>query len=802
MTSSHDELVKQAFARVAPLSPEERPTALAAACRGDARVLAEVRSLLAFHHDDAFLEEPPHLLREAETAGSLPPGTRLGRFTLVRLLGAGGMGMVYEATQDAPRRPVALKLIRAAVVSPELVRRFEQEATALALLRHPGIAQVYEAGVDRLGAFSVPYLAMELVEGENLAAHLARRQPGRDRRVEIFALLCDAVAHAHARGVVHRDLKPGNVMIDASGNPKVLDFGVARLAGDQPSAATFTRTGQVLGTPAYMPPEQIEGRRDAADARADVYSLGVMLFEMLAGRLPLDLSGSSLHDASRIVREVEPPSLGTLDTSLRGDLETIVRKAMDKDPSRRYPDAGALAEDLRRHLRHDPILARPPSTWYRAAKFTRRHRALVAGTLAVIAALSGGLIAALAQARRARDAADRAEEETRRVTESITSVNQLNSFLQNILLSIDPARAQGREPTIRDLLDDAARRLEQAGDLNLFVRLSMHNTLATAYITLGEYTLAERQARATLELAGRSGQLDRPEIIETARMLTIALGETGRSEEAERTCRAALERATRVLGPDHAVTRTLDSDLALCLEAIGRYDEAEALMRRDLEWTTLNRGENSREAIIALGNLSMFLMDRERLEDALVFARRAHGAATASLPVRHPQRINTTGNLAAVYDRLGRLSEAEPLTREAVASAAATYGPDHAETLQLETNLAGLLISRGELDEADATLARVDAVARQSLGSGHPHAAQIQIQTARLRLAHGRADEALPLARSAWDSIRSIYPESHARARDAAGVLAEINEALGRPDERDRWRSLQHPARGPSSPPP
>jgi WD40 repeat protein/predicted Ser/Thr protein kinase len=351
------------------------------------------------------------------TPADAPPA-RVGGYRVVRLIGRGGMGAVYEAEQDNPRRPVALKMICPGLASPDLVRRFAREAHVLGRLHHPGIAQVYAAGVTDDGQ---PYFAMELVHGPPLLEYAGRHRLDTAARLALAARVCDAVQHAHEHGVIHRDLKPANVLVDETGQPKVLDFGVARATdADLHITTGGTEVGQVIGTLAYMSPEQVEGNPAALDFRSDVYALGVVLFELLSGRLPYSLRGLPLAEAARVIHDRDPDRLGSVDTSLRGDVETIVAKALEKDKGRRYESAGALAADLRRYLAGEPVAARPASAWYQFRKFARRNKAAVGGTAATFAALLVGLALTMrfawgeAEQRRQADEQRRLADEERR----------------------------------------------------------------------------------------------------------------------------------------------------------------------------------------------------------------------------------------------------------------------------------------------------------------------------------------------------------------------------------------------------
>jgi len=386
--------VEELFHQLADLPTQEQKDLLNAAGANDPALRATVEKLLL---DDARLgagqgpaaiqNRPVGRGEASQQAVPLSP-SRIASYRIVRLLGQGGMGTVYEAEQDHPRRLVALKVIRPGLVSPALLKRFAHEADILGRLHHPGIAQIYEAGLAEDGQ---PFFALELIRGLPLDEYARLRSLTVMARLNLLAQVCDAVQHAHEQGVIHRDLKPGNILVDESGQPRVLDFGVARVIGaDFLTSADRTRPGQLVGTLSYMSPEQVAADPGALDQRSDVYTLGVILFELLTGRLPYPLKDLPLPEAARLIREHEPSRLGSMDTQLRGDVETIVAKALEKNAARRYASAAELAADIRRHLRSEPIVARPASALYHLRKFARRHKALVGAVLGIAAALTGG----------------------------------------------------------------------------------------------------------------------------------------------------------------------------------------------------------------------------------------------------------------------------------------------------------------------------------------------------------------------------------------------------------------------------
>jgi WD40 repeat protein/serine/threonine protein kinase len=402
------------FGRALDVDVDEQRAFLERECGEDGALALRVLALLARDRESASTLDRSAVERLAPSAAISRAPEQIGSYRILGLLGAGGMGIVYRAEQHSPRRDVALKVIRGGLASVEIVRRFEKEAHVLARLDHQGIARVYDAGVFEGPAGPEPFVAMELVQGEPLLRHVERMQLSRDQRIELLTRVCDAVAHAHEHGVVHRDLKPSNVIVKSDGQPKVLDFGVALIVHGETDASTRqTSVGELIGTLPYMSPEQLSGDPERVDERSDVYALGVMAYEMLAGRLPHDLGGIPVPAAARIVIERTPARLGEIDRALRGDLETIVGKALEKDHEQRYACARELAADLRRFLRHEPVRAIPPSNLYYLRRFARRNPALTASLVLAAAFLVAGTAISTCQARRAEKLRVLADEEAK-----------------------------------------------------------------------------------------------------------------------------------------------------------------------------------------------------------------------------------------------------------------------------------------------------------------------------------------------------------------------------------------------------
>ncbi|HET7845535.1 MAG TPA: protein kinase, partial [Xanthomonadales bacterium] len=501
------------------------------------------------------------------TEPALPPTLalpeRIGAFTIVSLLGEGGMGRVYLAREDTPPREVALKVMRG--VSAEGLARFRREMELLARLEHPHIARLYGAGTAFMGGSDVPWLALEYVRGPDLERWMWQQRPSLAQRLHMLIDVCRAVEFAHSRDVIHRDLKPSNILVGTDGHPKILDFGIARFARDD---AGVTATGQLLGTIPYMSPEQMSGR--AVDARSDVYALGAIAYQMLSGRLPHPrLSTATLFEALELVRHEDPPRLAQVQPGTHADLDKVVMKALATEPERRYATAGALADDLQRALEHRPVSARTPTIGYRVSRFVRRHRALTVSAaviaLSLVAATAVSLRYAWAEAAARRLAEDRAAEAT-----------AVSGFLESMLTSADPDKSLGRDLRVSEVLDQAASGLQRAR-LPDDVTARLLRTLGRTYLNLGDAdaawgtldaararlprdakdpvlaaqialdTVAADIARDRLDDARRSldellaGPLDMERRVAAQLLLTQVLAAQGELPDAEKLLRALVE---------------------------------------------------------------------------------------------------------------------------------------------------------------------------------------------------------------------------------------------------------------------
>ncbi len=654
---------------------------------------------------------PPHSQPSTANRGNPGAGRRLGKYRILRVVGEGGMGVVYEAEQDHPRRIVALKVIKAGMASFELQRRFELESQVLARLQHPGIAQIYEAGAAETEAEPQPYFAMEFIHGVPLRAYAEAHGLGTRQRLELVAKVCDAVEHAHQRGVIHRDLKPANILVDQVGQPKILDFGVARATDSDARATQQTDVGQLIGTLDYMSPEQVAADPLGLDTRSDVYALGVILYELLANRRPYQLS-DQLHEALRAIREDDPSRLSSINRAFRGDIETIAGKALEKDKARRYPSAAALADDLRRYLADQPITARAASTVYQLRKFARRHRALVAAAAAVFAVLTAGIVATTREALRARRAEQTAE--------------AVNDFLQNDLLAqASAARQSGPRSNpdpdlkVRTALDRAAARIEGKFDGQPEVEASIRATIGQAYQELGLYSEAQVQLERALELQRRTlGPNDRTTLRTLSRLASTATLK-GQFPQAESLLSEVVDIQRRALGPTDRETLGSMSTLALVYYYEGKYPQAESLMTETLEARKRLYGSEHPDTLASMNNLANLDSARGKHAEAEALDRQTLEIRRRVLGPEHPETLTSINNLARDLAHQGKSADAEAVFRQAIEIQRRVLGPAHADTLRTAGNLAANLAILGQYAEAEVLLSDTLETQRRMLGPEH-----------------------------------------------------------------------------------
>jgi serine/threonine protein kinase len=743
-------------AALAQRDPLARAAVLDEACGGDATLRGEVEALLAADREAGAFGERP--LADGTTAADLTSGPGefdVPPFRLLRRIGDGGMGVVYEAEQLSPvRRTVALKLVRGGWSTEQAVARFESERQALALMNHPNIASVYEAGATPDGR---PYFAMELVPGSPVTEFCDRHHLPVRARLELFVSICDGVQHAHQKGVIHRDLKPSNVlvaMIEGRPVPKVIDFGVAKATSvSLTDRALQTEAGQLVGTPAYMSPEQADMANQDVDTRTDVYSLGVLLYELLVGRLPYETGrgASGFEELRRRIREDDPAPPSTrvrrsavesaaaaearrtdvtgLARRLKGDLDWIALKALAKDRAARYDSPSALALDVRRHLEDRPVLARAPSRRYAIGKFVRRHRVAVAATMVVVTAVLAGALLATAGLLRAR----RAEREARAEAAKAVAINR---FLQETLGSAHPVLGRGRDTTVREALGLAAEKAERAFREQPDVLAALLNTVGRTHVVLGTYEDADPLLRRALALRRTDPGAPARDVGESVMALGVLRFSMGRYAEAEPLFREALAIHRSAYGNEHLAVAESLNDLAMTLQ------------RKD--------GDHAGA--------------RPLLEESLAIRGRLLGE-------RHADVAQSLNNLGMLHYRMGNLDEAEVLFRRALAMNRELLGPEHLDLSTNWSNLARVLRDKGDLASAEELFRQVLDADRRLLGADHPYVAQALRAIAGLLVRRGRAAEAERLYRDAIGIQQKRFPAGHweiARTRsELAACLVE-----------------------------
>ncbi|HEY7509009.1 MAG TPA: serine/threonine-protein kinase [Vicinamibacteria bacterium] len=821
--------IADVFARALDLAPSERARYLDAACAGSADLRTEVESLLAAH--DAAGD---FLVTGAEAAAAPeaaledgPHGRRVGPYRLLRELGRGGMGVVYlaERAEGGFEQRVAVKLIKRGMDTDAILGRFLRERQILAALDHANVARLLDGGVTDDGQ---PFFALEYVDGVPLTTYCDEQRLGVDDRLRLFEDGCRAVQHAHAKLVVHRDLKPSNMLVTREGRLKLLDFGVAKLlAEDEPHV---TRTGERLLTPQYAAPEQVRG--EPVTTATDVYALGVVLYELLTGRPPhhaLDAAALARavcdtvppppsaavrgEAAAAAARRLSPPRLAR---RLSGDLDTLVLKALRKEPERRYASAEALAEDVRRHRVGLPVTARSDTVRYRAVKFVRRHRAGVAAAVVAALALVGGLAASVWQARiaaRERDAARAGEAKARAVQD----------FLVSLFEGADPAEAKGQEITARELLDRGAARIESQLSSQPAVQGELLHTIGSISQSLGRYDQAQALQQRALDLVRRTQGPEHPQVARALQAIASLRLEQGdqrgaedfsrqalamrrrlhpqgavelaasleflgnvmmtraRLAEAETLIREALAMRRQILGPDHPDTAVTLTDLGNLLQAKGDYPGAVAQHREAIRVREAALGPLHPEIANSLIDLGAALLSAG---DA-VGAERAHRDALAAnrrvFGEEHPAVLRSLEHLGATLHSKGDLRGAEATYRHALALRRKLLGNEHTDVAITLTNLASALAEQARFDEAMPLFAEALALQERATGEGVRVAHTLRRQAAAL-LDQGRPRQALPVAERAIAMYRERYDPRHPLVARCTALLAAIRAALGQPE--------------------
>jgi serine/threonine protein kinase/tetratricopeptide (TPR) repeat protein len=730
----------------------------------------------------------------------------IGPYRLVKKLGEGGMGQVWLAEQTAPlQRQVALKLIKVGIYDDSVLQRFQSERQSLAIMEHPSIAKVFDAGATVDGQ---PYFVMEYVPGVPITDYCDQKRLKIRERLELFVKVCEGVQHAHQKAIIHRDLKPANILVaevDGKPVPRIIDFGLAKAATPQAVAETmFTQVGAFVGTPGYMSPEQADPKVQDVDTRTDVYSLGVVLYVLLTGFLPFDTKQwdkQPLYEVLRRLREEEPrrPSTkirmekesatGTAEmrgtepkqlvSLLHGDLDCITIKALEKDRARRYGTPSELAGDITRYLGNEPVVARPASTSYRLRKYVRRHRIGVAAAAGVVAVLIAFAVMQAVQLRRITRERDRA--------------NRITEFMTNMFKVSDPSEARGNSITAREIMDTASKEIDAGLAKDPELQAQMMNVMGKVYENLGlfprahslltgavdirrrvlgprnpdtltsmsnlgsvlddegHYAEAEKLLRETGDIQRRVLGPNHPDTLFSMNELGWALLNEGRHAEAEKLDRETLDIRRRVLGPEHPDTLRSMASLAGTLEQQGHYPEAEKLQRDVLDIDRRVLGPEHPGTLTAMLNLSVYLLDEGRYAEAEKLLRETGDIQRRVLGPEHEGTLLTMLDLSVTLTREGRYAEAEKLLRETGDIQRRVLGPEHEETLLTRVNLAETLGREGRYAEAEKLVRETGDIQRRVLGHNHPDTALSTETLAEIFALAGKRDEALSLLRDAVD---------------------------------------------------
>ncbi len=820
-TDFHSRAMK-IFDLVCDLPPEERALLLEEACDGNAALRAKVERMLAQDAvtgladvgDSGGAADQLAVALSSDNPELAGAPARIGAYHVVRRIGQGGMGIIYEAEQESPRRRVALKILRPGLIGHEMLKRFEHEVHVLGQLQHPGIAHIHEAGLADLPYGRQPYFAMEYIEGQPLDRHAQVHQLDSRQRLELLARVCDAVQHAHQKGVIHRDLKPGNVLvtghiapdtspcgaaatsssnlIDAIGQPKVLDFGIARLTDPDIQTVTVqTHAGQLVGTLAYMSPEQVAGAADI-DTRSDVYALGVMLYELLAGRRPHDLTALPITEAARVVREAGAPPVGSIDKQLRGDVETIVTKAMDKDRERRYGSVGDLAADIRRFLTDEPIQARRAGKLYLMGKFARRHTGLVAGLATTVVTLAVGLAGTsyyLLESRRQRDEARSASVRLRAVVDyqsvMLTGIDvaEMGQQILQTMRSEARASAPGHgEP--------AAAQLASFDEV-----LSQINATTVANRSLDQSIMSRAVAALDSKFA------DQPELQAELRLSVVDIYDAiGLPAKALAQARLVWEAHRVLFGADNQAACASQQRICALLLETGATDEAERTIRELLATRQRILGDEHVETLATRCLLGQALRLRHKYPEALAELQSTLAALQRTVGDAHPATMKTHLELGASYERVRDFENARRECGLVLDYREAELGPDHPAALAVRNRMAFLdnMLKRDvpavqQLEDIHKNLA-------VTLGADHPSTLDAYRKLAIGLSKLGRDEQAAPLFMDLLVRQRRTLGPDHPDTLGTLGILAHTMLKLDRLDEAETYafEAVNVAARSPS----
>jgi eukaryotic-like serine/threonine-protein kinase len=783
------ERIQARFHEAAELPSDEQRAYLERCCPDDPALVAEVLELLAEDaRADSLLDQDLGRLAERalqdEPGGALPP--QIGPYRLERVLGEGGMGVVHLASRADLQSRVAIKVLRDAWLSPARHERFVSEQRLLAQLNHPSIARIYDADTLPNGT---PWFAMEYVEGLPITDYCATHETSLTRRLELFRAVCEAVLHAHQQAVIHRDLKPSNILVTSDEQVKLLDFGIAKQLENAGVAVHQTRTELRLMTPAYASPEQVRGL--PLGVHTDVYSLGVILYELLAGRPPFDFTGRTPTEVERVVTEQEPerPSIATRKTGVLpkrspgaraasgaswADLDVLCLTAMQKDPARRYRTVDSLIRDIDHYLREEPLEARPDTVGYRLRKFVRRNWRAVSAAAAVIAVVVGLVTFYTVRLARARTAAVAEAERARRI----------QGFMNGLFQGGDEAAGPSDSLRVRTIVERGVREARAlAGDPA--VQADLYETLGSIYENLGEFDRADSLLRTALDVRRAHFAANHPDVASSLVGLAVLRVEQSEYDEAEKLAREGLAIARRNARSDPAGLARATEALGFVFEGRGTYDEAIATLTEAVRLDSLAKlpATDVGETMTQLANCHFYAGHYE-ISDSL--NRRVLAIDREHYGPRHPHVASDLVNLGALQTEWGHHPEAERYYREALEIYRGWYGDDHFETAAALTMVGRALIAQDRLTEATALLERALVIREHVYGPNHPNVASTVNELARVALQQHRYDDAERGFRRMIDIYRSVYDDKHYLIGLAYANLAGVYTERKQFDEAER----------------
>ncbi|MDY7107564.1 MAG: tetratricopeptide repeat protein [Planctomycetota bacterium] len=718
------------------------------------------------------------------------PQPEIPGYEILRTLHHGGQGVVYVARQQSTRRLVAVKLLLLGrYASKRQRRRFEREIDLTATLDHPNIVTVFDSGVTDDGRM---YLVMRYVEGQSLDEHGADRTGSVEETLALFTEIGEAVNYAHQRGVIHRDLKPNNILIDGDGVPHLLDFGLAKYrdAMEEAQRSMQTQAGEFVGTLAYAAPEQVGGDPFAVDVRSDVYSLGVILFEMLTSAHPYPVDGR-LADVIRNIGEAEPARASSIRRDVDDELDTIIGKTLSKEKERRYQSVADLLRDLHRYRSGRPIEAKADSTWYVLRKTLRRHRVPVSAAAAVMVVLIVATIVsigfwrqAVTDRRQSVEARDDLRLALGQAELEASKVAAINEFLVGMLDSVQPLR-QGKDVMMSHVLDEAAASIDESFADQPLIEAELRTTIGNSFRAIGLLDEAEPHLSRAVEIHRDLLGEEDPRTLMSVLSLAITYHDQGRYGEAEPLLRATTERCRRILGEDHPDTLRARNALGLSFFMQGRFAEAEPLWEQVLERRRRTLGEDDLETLNSMNNICWLYLQQGRYDEAEVTARRAYEQECGALGEEHPLTLTALYHLATVYHRQGRYAEAEPAYAEALHTQRRVLGDDHPDTLFTSVGLGWLYLELGRYEKAERFHLQELETARRVLGDEHPGTLQYMNGLAVVYDRQGRDDEAEDLHQRILDVRRRVLGEEH------PGTLASMNNLAALYYEQGRFEEVE-----------